>query len=236
MTTAFDQLCSIHTITSPALTHQTDIVIGIDEVGRGCLFGHMTVAAAILPSKWTGKLDELDLSDTPLSLLNDSKKLTEKRREKLFTPITTLSLAHSIVDVPIEVIDGINIHQATLLGMRLAATSLLAHLPNPTDVCILIDGNIKPNFDDVHINQCTHTLIKGDATHSSIACASVIAKVHRDRQMLEYADVYADYGIAKNKGYPSPQHLKAIQLFGVLPEHRKSFKPICHMVQNPTLG
>lgn len=228
------------TNTCTAITHVTDttpspFIVGIDEVGRGLLFAHLSVAGVVLPSDLTGNFDGLDLSQSPLSTLNDSKQLSPKKRENLFTPIKQLACAYAIIDVPHDVIDEIDVYQATLLGMRLASEMLLAHYtPDPQNTKVLIDGNALPTLsaDFAHYQSCLVPIIKGDATHSTIACASILAKVHRDRQMTDYDKKYPDYGLASNKGYASAKHRSAISELGVLPEHRRSFEPIKSLLQH----
>lgn len=223
--------CQI-TTTDNQITHHQNLTIGVDEVGRGTLFAHLTVAAAILPNDLTGYFDQLQLKNTELQLLNDSKKLTEKRREWFFDLICHLSLDYAIVDVPRQVIDEINIANATRLGMKIAIETLLAkHKQRITQV--LIDGTDIIKTD--HSPQ-TDALIKGDARHSSIACASILAKVHRDRQMIEYGKRYPEYFIEKHKGYLTAAHKQAILTHGILPEHRRSFSPITQLYQSDFLN
>lgn len=223
--------------------------IGIDEVGRGPLYGSVVVSAAILPTLWSAEVEFKPLQDTQLSILTDSKKLTELKRERLFDPIKQHALAYMIVEIPAAVIDDINILQATLLGMRLAAeqamiqvVQLLAADSNLSsqlsiDFNLLIDGNKVPEFDGQLLQQfaigegLTHKVnaeawVKGDARHSAIAAASVLAKVSRDRQLIEDAKLYPGYGLEGHKGYPTKNHLVAIEQLGVLPQHRRSFRPI----------
>ncbi|MFB6349726.1 ribonuclease HII [Moraxella sp. ZJ142] len=226
--------CSIVSKPNATICPKTPVVIGIDEVGRGALFANMTVSAVILPADLSGDFADLDLSATAIKWLNDSKKLSEKRRESLFEPICDLALDYVIVDVPRKIIDQINILNATMLGMRAAIETLVAkHQLDKTLTHILVDGHQFPSLDggcaaSFYQNQ---TVIKGDATHSSIACASVIAKVHRDRQMLAYADKYPEYQLATHKGYLTAKHKTAILTHGILPEHRRNFSPIRELYQ-----
>lgn len=212
------------------------ITIGIDEVGRGSLFGQMTVGAVILDDDWSGEFGQIDLSNTPLSLINDSKKLSEKKRTQLFDPIKQHCQSYALIDIPASVIDKIDIYQATLLGMRLAIERLITinHINPSQALSILIDGNATPTLsDDFQIFQPhIHTLVKGDGIHSSIACASIIAKVHRDNAMNEFAKIYPNYQIDKHKGYASKTHRDAIMQYGILKEHRKSFNPMRTMLEN----
>ncbi|OOR91209.1 ribonuclease HII [Moraxella caviae] len=214
-------------------TSDTPLIIGVDEVGRGSLFGQMTVAAVILPADISGEFDKINLTNTALSPLNDSKKLSPKKRDLLFDVISQISLSHVIVDVPASVIDAINIYQATLLGMRLAIERLLAaHTTTQTAPQILIDGNATPILSANFYAHQPHirTIIKGDGVHSSIAAASILAKVHRDRSMIEFAKQYPKYHLDKHKGYASAAHTHAIKTLGILPEHRKTFSPMKDML------
>lgn len=208
-----------------AISKQT-LTIGVDEVGRGCLFGHMTVVACILPPPLATFLADHPWQDTPFAKLNDSKKLSQKQRIHLAQVIHTQA-SYAIVDVPASVIDDINIHQATLLGMKTAIIALLKS--HPFAKCqILIDGKHAPLLDDAYLHQhiYTQTLIKGDSIHASIACASILAKVARDNSMMDYAKLYPDFGFDKHKGYPVPAHRQALANFGVLAEHRRSYAPV----------
>lgn len=231
-----DSQCTIFTDANAAVANSlnANAVIGVDEVGRGCVFGNMTVAAVILPTALTGLLETLKLADTPLKLLNDSKKLTEKRREQLFASIHGLAAGFVIVDVPRALIDEINIAQATLLGMRVAIETLMSkHQLHAQNTQLLIDGNAAPRLLG-GIGECTetHTIIKGDATHSSIACASILAKVHRDRLMLRYGEQFPEYALQKHKGYLTAAHKAALMTHGITPEHRRSFAPVSQMYRD----
>lgn len=233
MTYPLEQLCTITTKADAKPITGAQLVIGVDEVGRGALFANMSVCAVILPDELTGLFGKIDLSDTPLKLLNDSKKLTEKRRESLFEPIKALALDYAIVDVPRAVIDTINISKATMLGMRLAMTSLIAKHGLADDTILLVDGNEFPLFDDDWARFChRQTMIKGDATHTTIACASILAKVHRDRQMIAYGAKYPEYRIDSHKGYLTAVHKAAIMTHGILPEHRRSYMPITQLYRD----
>lgn len=209
------------------------VVIGIDEVGRGSLFGQMTVGAVILDDCLTGEFGRIDLSESSLLSINDSKKLSEKKRNLLFEPIKHVCQSYALVDVPAFVIDAINIYQATLLGMRLAIEQLIfVNKIRADEVSVMIDGNGLPMLSDKFkdFQKCIHTLIKGDGIHTSIACASILAKVHRDKCMQHFAKVYPSYQFDKHKGYGSVIHREAIAKYGVLPEHRRSFNPIRTML------
>ncbi|SPX85914.1 ribonuclease HII [Moraxella ovis] len=211
-------------------------VIGIDEVGRGSLFGQMTVGAVILDNDLTGEFGQIDLTNTPLALINDSKKLSEKKRNLVFDPIKQTCQSYVIIDIPAYVIDTIDIYQATLLGMRLAIEHLITlnDVSKNDNLIIMIDGNAAPTLSDdfTDFQPCIHTLIKGDSLHTSIACASILAKVHRDTVISDYAKIYPDYGLDKHKGYASKAHTTAIYEHGILTEHRKSFNPMRTMLAN----
>ena len=176
-------------------------VCGVDEAGRGPLCGPVVAAAVILP---------LGLE---IEGLNDSKKLTEKKREALFDVIKEKAIAYAIAEASPAEIDEINILNASMLAMRRA----VAALPVKADMA-LIDGNCSRGFD---ID--TETVVKGDAKSYSIAAASILAKVTRDRQCIELDREYPEYGIAKHKGYPTKDHMDAVRQYGPAPIYRKSF-------------
>ncbi|WP_299066386.1 ribonuclease HII [uncultured Psychrobacter sp.] len=214
--------------------------IGIDEAGRGPLLGSVHVAAAILPKTWTDLIENQPLKDTPLSILTDSKKLSEKKRDTLYPLIQQHALGYIIADIPAAVIDQLNILQATMLGMRLCMEELLEALVSnaaniqTSQVEVLIDGNRCPELNYVKLSEFGLSLpaidcqawVKGDARHTSIAAASVLAKVSRDQTMYALDSKHPEYAIAKHKGYPTKAHLQAIETHGVLDEHRRSFSPI----------
>jgi len=185
---------------------------GVDEVGRGPLVGNVVTAAVILdPAK-------------PISGLNDSKKLSEKKREALFTEIHEKALAISIGYASPDEIDELNILHATMLAMQRAVAGLEMA---PTSV--LVDGNRTPAFshgEDTVTNIESHAIIKGDGLVAGISAASIVAKVIRDREMDLLDMEYPQYGFAKHKGYPTKAHFEALALHGVLAEHRKSFRPV----------
>lgn len=199
----------------PSLDHENALraagyrlVVGIDEAGRGPLAGPVSVAAVILPP------------DFEHDLLNDSKQLTEKKRERLYEEITTREdIRWHAEMVGVEEIDRVNILQATWLGMRRCAQAL-----NPRPDAALIDGKPVRNFPIHHV-----ALVKGDSLSHSIAAASIIAKVRRDRLMVELADRYPGYGFEIHKGYPTPAHQAALKRLGPCPEHRRSFAPVAQM-------
>jgi len=221
--------------------------IRVDEAGRGPLLGSVTVAAAILPTAWSGLIEENVLNETPLSILTDSKKLSEKKRDILYPLVQQHALGYVIADVPAAVIDQVNILQATMLGMRLVVETLIQSMAsnnafnNATRlpmVQALFDGNRCPEWDVAELERMgiandaivSEAWVKGDARHSSIAAASILAKVSRDTQMYALAKQYPHYAIDKHKGYPTKAHVEAIETHGVLTEHRRSFGPIKRLV------
>ena len=187
-------------------------VAGVDEAGRGPLAGPVVAAAAILPSRWAE-------SGLPAGLagLNDSKQLTEIQRERFFQFITTCcEIQFAIAAVDAGVIDEINILQATHRAMNDALAQL-----NPPPQHALVDGR------PVRTMCVPQTaIVKGDARSYSIAAASVLAKVTRDRLMLGFDAQFPEYGFAEHKGYGTAKHLAAIAQFGACPIHRKSFAPL----------
>ena len=178
-------------------------VAGVDEVGRGPLAGPVVCAAVIMP------LDEASL----VVGVDDSKKLSEKKRELLAEQIKERALAYTIIEIDEKTIDEINILEATKLGMKRAVESL-----NIQPDAVLTDGNMTLN-----IAHPQKSVIHGDALSYSIGAASIIAKVHRDRKMVEFAKTYPDYGFEKNKGYGTAEHIKGIKETGLCPIHRRSF-------------
>jgi ribonuclease HII len=178
-----------------------NIICGIDEAGRGPLAGPVYAAAVILPP------------DCVIDGLNDSKKLTEKKREKLFDEIKEKALAYGIASADEKEIDEINILNATFLAMKRAVDSLSVK----PDLA-LIDGNQKPHTGIEEV-----TVVKGDAKSMSIAAASVLAKVSRDRFMLETAKKYPQYEFERHKGYGTKLHYEKISQYGVCEIHRRTF-------------
>lgn len=187
-------------------------VAGVDEAGRGPLAGPVVAAAAILPPRWaeTGLPAEL-------SGLNDSKQLSETQREKFFSFITACGeIEFGVNAVDATLIDEINILQATHRAMNHALAELI-----PLPLHALVDGR------PVNALQVPQTaIVKGDARSYSIAAASVLAKVTRDRLMNEFHRNFPEYGFADHKGYGTPMHLAAIAKFGACPIHRKTFRPL----------
>ena len=176
-------------------------VCGVDEAGRGPLCGPVVAAAVILP---------LGLE---IEGLNDSKKLSEKKREALFDVICEKAIAYSIAEASPAEIDEINILNASMLAMRRAVEGLGVKAD-----FALIDGNWSRGFEIP-----TETVVKGDAKSYSIAAASILAKVTRDRGCIELDREYPEYGIAKHKGYPTKDHMDAVRQYGPAPIYRKSF-------------
>lgn len=177
------------------------LIAGVDEAGRGPLAGPVCAAAVILPE------------DLIIEGINDSKKLTEKNREQLFDVICEKAVAYAIEFVSPDVIDQINIKQATSLAMHNAVQNL--------DIMadyVIVDGNDKIPYDIPY-----EYVVKGDAKSQTIAAASILAKVSRDRLMVELDDEFPEYGFKKHKGYGTKVHCEAIQKYGILPIHRKSF-------------
>lgn len=185
---------------------QTNLfVAGVDEAGRGPLVGSVVAAAVILDP------------DHPIAGLNDSKKLTEKKREKLFIEIQEKALAWSIAEATHTEIDELNILQATFLAMRRAVDGL-----QQQPMKVIVDGNQIPKGMTI----ACEAIIGGDATHAEISAASILAKVTRDRQMVELDQKYPLFGFAKHKGYPTKVHFEAIAQYGVIDEHRRSYAPV----------
>lgn len=184
-----------------ALNSGFEVVCGIDEAGRGPLAGPVYAAAVIFPK---GHIVEG---------VNDSKKISEKKRDLLFDKIIDECVCYSIGTASEQEIDEINILQATFLAMRRA----VAGLEIKPDIA-LIDGNKKPGLDIAE-----QTIVKGDSKSANIAAASIIAKVSRDRYMLEMAEKYPEYQFEKHKGYGTKLHYEMLEKYGISPIHRKTF-------------
>jgi ribonuclease HII len=182
----------------------SEVIAGVDEAGRGPLAGPVVAAAVILDS------------EQEIIGLDDSKKLTEKKRNILFEKISKYALAWAVAKASPREIDKINILEASLLAMR-RAVLLLKIIPNK----VLIDGNKAPD-----LPYPTQTIIGGDAKIKAISAASIVAKVTRDQEMLVMDKKYPGYGFAKHKGYPTREHILAIERLGVLNIHRFSFAPV----------
>lgn len=188
-----------------------ELVAGVDEVGRGPLCGAVVTAAVIL--------DPL----RPILGLNDSKKLSEVRREALFDEIREKALAWCIARADVEEIDRLNILHATMLAMQRAVEGLSV-MPK----LALIDGNRCPL-----LAVPSAAVVKGDSQVPAIAAASILAKVSRDREMLQLDAQYPGYGFAQHKGYPTPVHLEALRRLGPTPIHRRSFAPVRNLLEQP---
>ncbi|WP_216937438.1 MULTISPECIES: ribonuclease HII [unclassified Acinetobacter] len=184
-------------------------IAGVDEAGRGPLVGSVVAAAVILDP------------NNPIVGLNDSKKLTEKKREKLFIEIQEKALAWAIAEASAAEIDEHNILQASLLAMRRAVEALPIQPEH-----VLVDGNKVPQG----LMMSCDAIIGGDALHAEISAASILAKVTRDHQMIEMDREYPQFGFAKHKGYPTKAHFEAIALHGIIDEHRRSFGPVKKVV------
>ncbi len=177
------------------------IICGVDEAGRGCLCGPVYAAAIILPEGYNNEY------------LNDSKKLSPKRREQMFEELTSVAVSFGIGFADVNEIEEINILNAAMLAMKRAITALSVK----PDLA-LIDGNIARGFD------CkTRTVVKGDSISPSIAAASILAKVSRDRYITEMSAIYPQYSFEKHKGYATKVHIEAIRTYGPCEIHRPSF-------------
>lgn len=224
---------------------QNHFIIGVDEVGRGPLLGDVVVSAVcfshdILSYENFAELvicDEVAIvQNHDLATLTDSKKMSEKKRNLFFPIIQQQAIAYSIVKIPPVKIDEINILQATLLGMQMAIEEVaekLSLIDSQAKLSIFVDGNQLPKLNNQSIvEKISHfqAVVKGDSKHACISGASVLAKVVRDGDMFELAKQYPEYAIENHKGYPTVRHLQAIEKYGVLPEHRKSFAPIKRLI------
>jgi ribonuclease HII len=187
------------------------LIAGVDEAGRGPLAGPVVVAAVILPVNYA--LDSLD----------DSKRLSASRRERLVPMIEAQAIAYAVEFIDVEEIDRVNILQATLNGMQRAVESL-----DPAPQRAMIDGNRAPAL------SCeVETVIGGDGLIASISAASILAKVYRDRLMLTMHDEYPGYGFDRHKGYPTAHHLACLKTLGPCPIHRRSFAPVRKAIAEP---
>jgi ribonuclease HII len=187
------------------------LIAGVDEAGRGPLAGPVYAAAVIFPLEWIcGELPK------PLRTINDSKQLSSEEREILFAEITSRpQIRFGIAQVDVEMIDQINILQATHRAMNAALAQLL-----PAPEHVLVDGLRVASM------QLPHTaIVGGDAQSYSIGAASILAKVSRDRLMIELDQYYPGYGFAEHKGYATPEHLAAIKAYGACAIHRQTFSP-----------
>lgn len=194
-----------------AIYTQPDVA-GVDEVGRGPLAGPVVAAAVILDP------------DQPVFGLADSKTLSASKREKLAAEIMQKALAFAIARAEVHEIDDLNILQASLLAMRRCVLALRIR-----PVLVLVDGLHCPRIDIP-----VQAVIKGDSKVPAISAASIIAKVSRDREMVELDQQYPGYGLAVHKGYPTRAHIRALEQLGVSPVHRCSFAPVRNLLRNST--
>jgi len=187
------------------------LIVGVDEAGRGPLAGPVVAAAVMLDAC------------KPIKGLADSKTISEKKRERLFDEIRAKSLCFCIAEASVEEIDALNILQATMLAMRRAVAGLRL---KPT--LVLVDGNRLPE-----LAVPAEAIIKGDRKVQAISAASILAKVHRDRQCLLMHEQHPEYGFAAHKGYPTVAHLAALQQHGATAWHRRSFAPVRFVLNLP---
>lgn len=188
----------------PLLLNFSGHIAGVDEVGRGPLAGPVVTAAVILDP------------DNPIDGLDDSKKLTEKKRSLLAAQIKEKALCYCIARAEHGEVDELNIFHATLLAMKRAVAGLTI-----TPDRVLVDGKFCPD-----IPFLCEAVIKGDSRVAAISAASILAKVNRDNEMITMEETYPGYGFARHKGYPTKLHIEALQKLGITPIHRKSFKPV----------
>ncbi len=193
----------------PLYLNLNGTIAGVDEVGRGPLAGAVVTAAVILDP------------ENPIAGLDDSKKLTEKKREILALEIKEKALCYYIARAEHDEIDELNIFHATLLAMKRAVAGLSM---SPDKV--LVDGKFCPE-----IPYTCEAVIKGDSRVASISAASILAKVSRDREMIAMEATYPGYGFAKHKGYPTKLHIEALEKLGITPIHRKSYKPVQKIIE-----
>jgi len=184
------------------------LIAGVDEVGRGPLVGNVVTAAVILDPQ------------RPIDGLADSKKLTEKQRERLYDEIIEKALAWSVASASPEEIDELNILHATMLAMQRAVLGLSVE-----PEYVYVDGNRCPE-----LPYPSEPVVKGDSRIKEISAASILAKVVRDREMQALHECYPDYGFARHKGYPTPAHFAALKEHGPIPEHRRSFRPVRELI------
>ncbi|MFD2111254.1 ribonuclease HII [Thiorhodococcus fuscus] len=186
------------------MTHEPRLIAGVDEAGRGPLAGPVAAAAVILdPAR-------------PISGIDDSKRLTAARRERLESAIREGALAYAVAWASVEEIDRLNILNATFLAMRRAVESLSVR-----PVRVLVDGNRCPNWEIE-----SQAIVGGDGTVAAIGAASILAKVARDRLLVQMDQDFPGYGFAVHKGYPTRMHLEALRRLGPCPHHRRSFAPV----------
>ncbi len=189
---------------------KTLLIAGVDEAGRGPLAGPVYAAAVILPAKYT------------LPGLKDSKQLNANQRDVLYDKICAQALSYAISFADVAEIEQLNILQATFLAMQ-RAVAQLASRPD----CVWVDGHMAPNFGAI---ECK-TFVKGDQTYAAISAASILAKVARDRVMIELDQQYPYYGFAQHKGYGTEQHRQALRELGPCPHHRRAFAPVQEILE-----
>lgn len=187
------------------------MIIGVDEAGRGALIGNVVAAAVVLPEKYN------------TTWVVDSKTLSEQKREQFATYIRENAIAYAIGQATPAEIDTLNIHHATLLAMQRAITHVHQALSGEYDE-IWIDGKFVPDI--AALEKPATAFIKGDALHDCISAASILAKTERDAQLRLLHEQYPQYGFAQHKGYPTKAHREALTAFGILPEHRRSYKTV----------
>lgn len=189
-------------------------VCGVDEAGRGPLAGPVFAAAVVLDP------------DRPIEGLKDSKKLSSKKRDVLYEQILSNAKAYSVALANVHEIDNLNILRATMLAMQRAVQGLIVSLGRLPDKA-LIDGNRCPDL-DIEME----AIVQGDALVAEISAASILAKVSRDRHMLELDEVYPQYQFARHMAYPTALHIELLNQYGPCPEHRRSFGPVKQLLQN----
>jgi ribonuclease HII len=189
------------------------LIAGVDEAGRGPWAGPVVAAAVVLDGSRLDTLKEID----------DSKKIAENKREKLFNIVIDASLSYAVCEVSETVIDKKNILQATLLAMRHAVEKLTVK-----PEIILVDGTQCPELNDYR----SEAVVDGDARSLSIAAASILAKVHRDRVMRNYDKMFPQYGFARNKGYGTKEHMEALKKYGICEIHRRSYRPVREIIKS----
>ncbi|MFM8824417.1 MAG: ribonuclease HII [Candidatus Nanopelagicus sp.] len=187
-------------------------IAGVDEAGRGPCAGPLIIAAVILEDPFSPALAQV----------KDSKELTQSKREDLYEVVLKNAISHSIIEVPVEEIDQYGVHKCNIEGMRRAVQGLAV-----TPEYVLTDGYVIPGLTASNLS-----VWKGDQVALSISAASILAKVFRDRIMIEIDKQYPNYGFASHKGYITPLHTESIKKYGVLPIHRKSFSNIADLMDN----
>ncbi len=196
-------MCERLKFENEAYSHGKKIIIGLDEAGRGPMAGPLVVGAVIFPKGYYNEN------------INDSKKLTEKKREALYDLIIENALAYQIEVIDVDEVDQFNVYQASKIGMLRA----IEHISITPDYALTDAMPLGSAIEH-------QAIIKGDALSMSIGAASILAKVTRDRIMKEYDCLYPEYGFAKHKGYPTKQHKEALKAYGITPIHRKTFQPV----------